>query len=297
MSKYNPYIFTFILWCIYVYLTFSTPQTETSKNIFDLRLTFALPYLLIWQISVYGWVKINDYAKSIKQNADGRALMGIANGLHYLIAGIIITALVGALRSYYIEFESAKVFATVFINYLHTILPLIGFFLIFEGSGKLMSSIKEKTTMGNRVILIFPIIMLSIVYTWLTFTNPNRQIVPNIDTSASYYLPDILIGLTIVIPAIFGWFFGALSVVQITNYKQKVKGIIYREFFQRFVYGLIGVVFASIILQALLFLGSSRLIAIGIGPLLAIIYVFIFIQAIGFGFIAQGAKQLNKIEI
>jgi hypothetical protein len=298
------YILVAAAWLVYAFLTFTAPITETSKKlgltqpVFDLlRITIALPLLLIWLAAVYGALHLKRYAQSIKEGLDGQSLHKISTGLFILAFSMILSSLLGNVRSINIYNSSVVSTITIISNYLNAFAPLLAYFLIFSGSAKLLQNTNIKAVdLGHKIMALLPLALFAAVYIWLTFTNPNRQVPATNDSAAAYYLSDPLIVVTIMVPVILAWVLGVLSVVNIYSYMKNVPGLIYKQSLKYLAFGIVGVVSASILTQALSALGSARLMGISLGWLLGLVYVLLTVIALGYVLIAIGSKKLSKIE-
>jgi hypothetical protein len=299
------YIAVFITWLVYVLLTFSAPVTETSKKygltqptLDALRITVALPLLIIWLLAIYGALHLKRYAQTIEKGFDGQSLHKMSIGLFVLALGMISSSLFGTIRSLNIYNPEIVVIMTILTNYLNVITPLIAYFLIFQSSSKLLHNINAKAvSQVHKLLALLPLGILAALYIWLTLSNPNRQTPVSSDTAASFYLSDPLIFLTIIIPVVIAWGLGILSVLNIYSYMKNVQGIIYKQSLKYMAFGIVGVVGASILTQALLALGATRLMGVSLGWLLCIVYVLLAAIALGYVLIALGSKKLSKIEI
>lgn len=286
---------------IYLFLTFLAPQTANAFNlspgqILFLKITIALPYLATWIFAAYGLSKLTQYIGEAKP--EKTAMMDLFRsyrvGLLWIITGTVLVALIGGVRSYIMN-TSILPSLTIVSNYLYVFPSLFGFIAIFRGTLLLQSS-PEMSEHKHREYLLITIIISVIAsfYIFLIFTNPSRQFSADPTVAATYYLSDLLILLTIVLPIIITWwlgFFVAFTMSDLIPY------IIRTEFIQgitRILYGIWSIIFASIIIQALLSLGSTRLYAIGIGFLLLIVYIFVLLQGLGYFLIALGSNELRK---
>jgi hypothetical protein len=146
---------------------------------------------------------------------------------------------------------------------------------------------------GDTLIKVMIVSVLALVYIFLIYTNPNRQEAINAVTPASYYLPDFFIATTLVIPVIAMWWFGFSAAFLLSEVITRSINADQFKAQTKILYGIWAIIFTSILLQALLSLGAGRLMSIGLGPLLGIVYVFIVLQGVGYLFVSLGARQLN----
>jgi hypothetical protein len=299
------YFLVFLAWLIYTYFTFTAPISSSSQDLglsggvlFLVQLTIVLPYLVVWLMAVYGWSHISSYSQSIGDSKDGKAFGKIANGLGWFLAGLVLSALISSWRSMGINDPIHLFSSTIVTNYVYVFFPLVGFLFLYHGTRHLRELLPENSKLTSSAItfIMTGIAGLSVVLTWLIFTNPNRQVNPAPDIGATYYISDPFIVLTILVPLIVAWVLGGLAVVSIGHYQKQVKAQIYQNFLKKLSLGIIFIVIAAIVLQGILALGTNRFIGIGLGPLLLVIYVFLGAQAAGYVLVAMGAKKLKYLE-
>src|SRR4051812_18386024 len=65
-----------------------------------LVLTIALPYMVIWFIALFGYLRLSVYASAIRQSREGKALGLIAQGLLILVLWLPINAVLGNIITY-----------------------------------------------------------------------------------------------------------------------------------------------------------------------------------------------------
>lgn len=284
---------------VYLGFTFFAPQSQntlglTPLQISLLRLSVTIPYILSWIMAGYGLMVLGNYVRSFKQDTvSSLALKATHNGLVWIIFSVVITALLSSLRT-----ASPDLFPvlTILINYLYVFPLLIGFWIMYQGLRSAIGMQEQKTRsfFGNDMpIKTLMVLIVASFYVFLIFTNPNRQDAINSFTPASYYLPDFLIIATLIIPVIVTWWLG-FSVAFLLS--EVITRSVNANFFKaqtKILYGIWAIIFTSIVLQALLSLGSGRLLSIGLGPLLGLVYLFVILQGAGYLFISLGARRLN----
>lgn len=287
---------------IYLSLSFFAPQNPSagrlglnSVQLIFLKFTIAIPYITTWFFAMYGLSRLEKYIRSTKNKKDGMLalLHSFWVGFLWVSGGTILVALAGGLRSYFMLNMNIYPIITMIMNYLYVFPPLVGFFIMYRGVSKLRSSqelsvYKYSGSFVNTLIVL----IISAFYLFLIFTNPTRQFSSDPMIPATYYLPDILILVTIVAPIIVTWWLGfsiAFIMGDLIPYFTKA------ELFKgttRILYGIWAIIFTSILIQSLLSLGTEKLYAIGLGLLLLLIYIFVILQGIGYFFLAFGANTL-----
>ncbi|HSH31385.1 MAG TPA: hypothetical protein VK963_01830, partial [Candidatus Saccharimonadales bacterium] len=299
------YPVVFVLWDAYLFFSIQSPLSSSSARlnlsettIALLRLTIAVPYLLIWLAAAYAFVKVKGYAQTIKGSPEAPAFRNIAYGVLALLMGLMAAALLGLVNNFYRNQPSLDAALTIATKYSYVWPYLLAFGLLATGANRLARQ-HHGFILPLRRFLAYLVPVAVFAYVWLDliFTNSARQTPVAAGESATYYLRDSLIVLTIVMPSLVTWGLGLYTALSLRHYHRQVKGTIYKKFLSYLVAGVTGVTLGSILLQALLSLGTGRLIGLGLGRMLGVIYLFLAIQLVGFLYIARGAKKLTKIEM
>jgi hypothetical protein len=296
------YIVVAVAYTLLALLLPTDPKTLEQYKLSEFRmdllqLSLVVPVLAIWFAAFYGYDKFSHYARTIAKSKDGNAFRFIANGLGVLAFGLAINAILGSILNYLI-LESPRLTASLTIvrNYSSMLMYLIAFWLIRKGTQELLAITprsKNANRRGSALTMLSS--SLAVLYTFLIFQNPNRQIPDGPAVRATYYLPDWLILLTIILPYLYIWMLGFQAVINIYIYMKSVKGVLYRQMLELLAKGLAGIILISIILQLLVNFGSLFR-SMALGPLLLIVYLLVAGIAVGFIYVAAGAKRLQKIE-
>ncbi len=293
--------FLLVVWVIYAYFNLTSPIGDnafelTSVQLFLIRLTIVAPYLLIWAAALHGANKLSDYASSIHDSHDGKALVHFARGLHVLLAGMIASTLLSTFTSRWPEFASTiHRPLQITLNYLYVMFPLAAYALFMLGVREFRQVAPKMRALTKPILPILVIVtMAAAIFVIGVFTNDEREF--SLEGQATYYLSDMNLVLTIVLPTIASWLLALYVAVNVWSYQIEVKGTIYKKSLKKLSLGLIGVVVASIVLQFLISLGSIRLIGLGLELILVWIYVWLIALAIGYVLVAVGARRLARIE-
>ena len=283
-----------LVWTVYVVLTFLIPQTATSREKFAIakttlvfiQLTVALPYLILWFCTGYGsWLfrRVTDPARLTFSKYFSWAL-------GFLLCGMMLQTVVSTARSLLVADQSWWPALTILLNLSYTFFPVIGYWLMLRGlqatraaadTGKLFSKSHFLQAIAGALVVAMPFI-------WFVFTNANRLIPFAPDTPATYYLSDPLIIILIVIPSVLSWIVGLLVAFKASDSLEFTERKENADFFN----GIFLVVLSSIILQALISIGTERLFNLGLGVILLLIYLFILMQLVGYISLAQNARKL-----
>lgn len=295
-------LFGFLI-LVYLAQTLFAPIDKTTLHRYHidsgqvrvLGLTVVIPYIIIWLIALMGYLRLKSYADTIKASKDGEAFAMIARGIWWFVIWLPLQSVVGGLFSeYYQSHASATADLVRIDNYFNVLILLPGFWLVKEGSQKLLHTIKKPVnTTPDFLILAF--IAIAALYVLLVLHDPVRARVTSGVTVASYYEPDWLIIVSLVIPRLLGWFWGFQAVNNILLYQAEVKGKLYKRALSSLAKGLAGILTMTILLRGLQSFTVS-LSRWNLGVLLAVIYLLLIIIAVGYAFIAVGAKNLQKLE-
>lgn len=262
-----------------------------------LSVSFALPLIVIWFAAFYGFIKLKKYAAHAKPDRDGIWLAKVAHGLMFLALAMPLNSIFTALGNYLTSRRPQLTPLTVITNnYLALILVLAGFYLIYQGTGGLVSLLNKRqrySSYERPIMLMF--LLISIIYSYVTLTNEARQFPVAGIRRAAYYMADFPLILTIIIPYLFVWFFGLRSVYFIYLYRRRVKGILYRESLGLLASGLAVVIVTSMIIRYLVSM-TATLNNLTLRFLLVFLYVLLLVIFAGYLLIAQGAKKMQRIE-
>jgi hypothetical protein len=257
-------------------------------------LTVVIPYLVIWGIALAGYIRLSTYANKIGRTKDGEAFQTISRGVLLLALWLPVSAVVSAQFSHiYQNHLSLTAALTILSNYINLAILVPAFIIVYKGSQKLLGVIKLHERISIRTV--FLAVVFSSLYTWLVLSDSARRYPTHTAMTASYYQPDWLIILTIIIPRLVMWFFGIQAVHNIYRYMYKVKGAIYKDALRSLANGICGVVVASIILRCFQSL-SSQVGKLSLVMVLLVVYALLLALAIGYVYMAIGAKRLKQIE-
>lgn len=295
------YIWTFAaLMLCYLILNLTLPTDPQSLEKYQLtqsgarllNLSFVIPLFIVYASAFYGFLRFHDYAGSVKKSKESPALYNLAYGLMVLAFSLPIQSILGSLFSYVkYRHQDLVPFVTVFREYLALVLASVALYLIARGAQGLFDTLKKdkKVLLHPYYALLGPIVLAS-VYTWFLTAK-----VSSATGEPSHYLPEWMIILTLSIPYIFVWCVGIRAALQLRLYRDGVKGVIYKRAFDHLSKGIGVVVLISITIQFITTL-SAALSRLSLAPLLLVVYFLVALYAVGYGFVARGAKKLKQIE-
>lgn len=285
---------------IYVWLSFSAPvDTVTMERLglshgelLGLQISLMLPIIIIWLSALYGYIRLLDYANSIKGAPESGPLALIGKGLMVLAFGLPIASIASIVALEQGGSESALLpISAIARNYFQLIFPLIAFCYIASGTEKLVNTTRTKPNRLQEKLLILFFIIFACAFTAFIIDNPFTDQ----PVSEIYYLPTWLVIVSIVVPYLFTWYNGLLSGYYILRYKNHVKGHVYKHAFGRLATGLLVITAVAIIIRVLTTL-NEQLTELELSPLLLTIYALVIIYGLGYFLVASGSKRLSKLE-
>jgi hypothetical protein len=291
-------------WLVYILLTILAPASQNTQVQLSevarlvLTATLLIPYMLTWLIAVVGWYHFNRFASDTERK-HARNYAGfrmISRGLGILIFDLISIPLINVARRVWVADENVAAALTILSNYLHIIIPLVAFGCLFLGSRKLVQGSHYAVAVRSTILpSLVATLLFTVLFTIAVFGNTSRQVATEAGRFATYYLPDPLIVLTIIIPLAVTWFVGLHAVLQIERYVHSLSQVKWRRAIVNLFHGLLAVIGSSIILQAITAFGSEQLQHVSLVLIIVIIYLFIILQAVGYLFIRASAKQLRHL--
>lgn len=299
------YILLALLMVLYLLITFGTPTNETvlarykmdATQYHLMRASLAIPLFLVWFAAFYGFSKLLDYARSIKDSPDGESFMWIASGLTILAVGMPVNSIITTIFSRAVAADMiTQPASTIITTHLSVGYQLVSFLLIAIGSWKLLKVLKKVQFPKKSLIVCGSILaVISVLYTISALNNPSRAVPVAPAQTATYYMNDALIFMTIIIPYIVSWACGLFAVVAIWTYQQDIGGVLYKKALKKLNTGLLVIILLAILLQFL----TAAVLAIyawQLGPLVTLIQLIVFAVGVGFIYVALGAKGLARLE-
>jgi hypothetical protein len=259
-----------------------------------LSLTVVIPLILIWSIALYGYVCLNNYAHSIKSTPDGKALAQVSYGILALALWLPLNSVLQNTLNYIRHSNPGLTEGVVIIsNYLSIVFLLTIAYLTWRGSRQLLYTLHPPRAVDRRFLYVGTI-LFGILFSYIVLMNP-AKVTPISSGVAAYYLPDILLVLTIIIPNIIIWYFGIEAVQNIHVYRSRVKGVIYKSALgylaSGIAFSIIGALSLRSITSLVAWLNSTTLKLI-----LIVLYTLIFVIGLGYLLLWMGAKKLQLIE-
>ena len=292
-----------LLWIFYLFISLRGQNTEaggalglTDWQLDVIRITIAVPYLLIWVAAFYGARRLQMYQMSLDEGSHRKAFRAITVGLYWLAAGLVITTIVSTLRNLVDQSGSSVRTFTIILNYLYTFFPLIGFLFLRSGSRTLLKETHGEISLTARYGAVIAALLIGALQLYLIFTDPGRSAAIIEGGMATYYLPDVAIVLTLVLPNLIALPLGTLATSNLYSFARRSVAVIYEKTLPLLANGIMMIVVATILLQLLLSLGSERLLSLGLVYILIVIYMFLVVQAAGYLLVARGTGRLARLQ-
>jgi hypothetical protein len=298
-SKWRFTTLILLIWSVYCLIQLLTSRgASVSKYhiapfIFNLLIvSVMLPYLVCWLYAISAWMHVKELTENLQPGTERDGFARIALGLLVLVVSLIVPDIAAATYSY-LGYSSSNPDWNILNNYVGILLPLLGTFLMYQGSSRIVKHIQPKIGgLAKATTVLFPVALFSVFYLFMVFSNPTRQTSTDPSVMPTYFLPDGMIVATIIAPVVANWFFGLLLVLNLEHYSHYSK-IVNRSALVNFYNGVVILVGFIILSQVLTSLGNSRLNSLSLGFALALIYALIGIVTFGFGLLAHGAKGLR----
>lgn len=298
------FILYILLSVIYVVLNLTVPFQEhvltryglNAQQARILQLSVYLPYAVIWFTAFWGSSRLKKYALMIERSKDGKALSSIADGLTLVAISMPVNAILSTVTAYARTYwQDAVPLLTISTRLVDIAFSLLAFLMIYKGATSLLNIIKTKTRSIYEYLFLSLFLVIGTTFTFLTLKSPFRQF-PDPETGrAVYYMPDLLLLITIIIPSLFIWYMGLSAAYMVQAYRQNVKGVLYRQTLGFLASGLLFVITSRILMRYLNSV-SQVLDNASLKFILIIIYLLLLVTAAGFVLIARGTKNLKKIE-
>ena len=272
--------------------TYSSLLKVLNITASDYRLaifSLILPFAIIWFSAFYAYDKLQQYAHKLHQAREGKAFQKIADGVRVLAWGLVIPILISliltAISARNTGFRTAQI---IIDNYLMLLVPLIGFTLIGGGTRSLNVLVRARPGLVSTRLMVFSFIAIGVLFSYFVIHDSDGGTNP-------YRLSLWLLIFTIIVPYLYAWLIGLISTYELWLYAQKTQGMIYKQALGQVAGGLAITIIGSICWQYLssIFEAESKA---SFSAVFIIFYVLLFIQAVGYGLMAFGARRLKRIE-
>lgn len=277
-------------------ITSTEALREYTTKIKFVRLALSFGYIVSWIAAAYAVGKLWNYQKLLKSGKDHQGFQKIFIGLLIIFIGSLLWPPLTAVRILVLSNAPALKLLTFVFNFSMIYPTVIGFYFIYKGSKNLLEAVKVRSNYSFSLFKWFLPVLALPVYLWMLFNNPQRSVSTAPGVPSTFYLPDPLIAILIVLPVVGAWILGIISIVNLNTFRKRSPGLIYRVSLPSLYFGITCVIFGSALLQAVVSVGSNKLLQLGYVALVLTIYTFAGMLATGFLLIARSMKRLTQIE-
>lgn len=294
-----------IIVALYLAISFGTP---VNPNILEryrmdafeyqtMRAALAVPLIAVWFAALYGFSYLLDYARRIKDSPDGQGFFWVAVGLGVMAFGLPVNSVLGLMASRAVSLELiSQPASTILTTHLSVGYQLASFALIAFGAWKLLHVLKKvKIPRRNIVVGATILVLISAFYTITALNNPSREVAVPPAVTATYYINDVLIFTTIIVPYLIAWICGVFAFIAMRAYQSNIEGVLYKKALSKLNFGILFIIGISVVLQFLT-AAITALYAWQLGSLVVMLQFLIFAIGAGFVYVAIGAKRLTKLE-
>lgn len=278
-------------------ITSTEALREYTTKIKFARLALSFGYIVSWFAAAYAVGKLANHQKLLKSGKVHQGFQKIFIGLLIIFLGGLLWPPLTAVRILVLSNAPVLKLLTFIFNFSMIYPTLMGFYFIYKGSKNLLEAVKIRSNYSLSLFKWFsPVLIALPVYLWMLFNNPQRSVPTAPGVPSTFYLPDPLIALFIVLPVVSTWVLGIITIVNLNTFRKRSSGLIYRVSLPSLYFGITCVIFGSALLQAVVSVGSNKLLQLGYVTLVLTIYTFVGMLATGFLLIARSMRRLTQIE-
>lgn len=287
------------LYLLLIYVLPANPRALTGNDLSPLEYRIfltavSLPSIIVWFSAFWGFAKLGEYARSVRDTPEGIHFASLARGAAWLAWSLPVPAIMALILNTYAGHQPDFLpTAIIVVNYLNLLLPLVAFTLIGSSSRGLINTTRARYNMSSVRSMMLGFAAGGVLYCYLIFKLLDLGTLGS--TANPFYLPLWLVVTSVIIPYLYMWFIGIVAAYEIKLYSQRVSGLLYRRALRTLMIGLIIVIASSIVLQYLNTVQPSAGYIQLKYKLLAVM-AFRLIEGVGFVLLAVGASRLRKFE-
>jgi hypothetical protein len=280
---------------LYFGLALTAPRSSTESSyhlslalIVVLSLTIVGLLLLTWWFGFYAWLELDRYAKRLPPEEGRRTYGRMATGVWFLAAGLILSSLISGAKPFYAGNVGLTATLTQLNYYVIIVFPFLGFMWLRIGSRHLAVTAQAAMSVRSKLVTVGPpVLLLAVFYVYLAATNSAP------DAAALTNGPTGFLVLPVNILFVVGsWVLGLLAALNIERATHRGESARLARPLAKLYNGILTMTGGFIILDALMSLGATRLQALPVGVVVALVYGFIGVVALGFWIVARSAREL-----
>lgn len=290
------------LMVLFAALTFILPANQKALETYHLTgaqyqyllLIIKIPLIAAWSIAFYSYRRLREYADQIKDTPEGSDYSVIAAGIGWLAWGFAVPPVVGTFLGQMAQSHpSLTAVAVSFNSYMYLLVTVVALSFISAGIHKLARRSSINFEMRQIRYIVGVLVALSVAFCSLIAGRLHGTSLG--DSFNAFYLPNIIVWTTIVIPYLYAWCLGIIGVFELIIFAQQTTGIIYKQALRYLAIGLAIIVVSMISLQYFRAF-IPRVGNLAINGALIMAYAIYATNAIGGVSLAIGVKRLKRIE-
>lgn len=287
---------------LFIALTFILPTNQKALATYHLTevqyqyllLIIKVPLIAAWSIAFYSYRRLREYASQIKDAPEGNDYAAIATGTGWLAWGFALPPVAGTFLSQIAQSHpSFTAVAVSFNSYMYLLVTVVALSFISTGIHKLARRSSVNFEMRQIRYIVAVLVALSVAFCSLIASRLHGTSLG--DSFNAFYLPNIIVWTTIVIPYLYAWCLGIIGAFELIIFARQTTGIIYKQALRYLAIGLVIIIMSMISLQYFrAFIPRTGNLAINGALIMA--YVIYASNAIGSVLLAIGVKRLKRIE-
>ena len=275
------------------------PQTLAIYHLTESEYRYLLfiiliPLIAAWSIAFYSFRRLREYARAIHDAPEGGDYATMAKGTGWLAWGFALPPLIGSLVGPFVISHPSLVNVLSWYNtYVYLIVTLVGLGYISSSIHKLARRSTINFEMRQIRYIVGLLVALSVTFCALIISRLHGTSLG--DSFNSFYLPNVLVWITVVIPYLYAWCLGIIGAFELVIFAQQTSGVIYRQALRYLAAGLVIIIVSMIALQYFRAI-VPRTGAVTINGALITVYGIYAANAVGNALLAFGVKRLKRIE-
>jgi hypothetical protein len=287
-------------WLVYLALLLIGPNHQGSIFDFGLslsmivRISFAVPVLLVWLIAARAVVGFRRYANLIHDSREALGVRLISKSLFFLLVYLVMILLLGRISNLF--YGTTYLTPIIFIkNHVPVYTLLIAFLYLYRGSTHVISQLNISVPPRRLTIVWVLFFLFSLGYSMIFLSQPELP-VSLAGTIPAFAVSSSTLIFTMVLPSLMSWILGIIACMNLSALSSKIKGIIYREALRYLITGLYASIIFAVLVEIIVF-NSAFIARFGTVSVLLVIYLFVVAYGIGYAYIDRGARRLALIEL
>lgn len=291
---------TFVVLAFAVYLGLNLTAPDSGKTsphhlseamIILLTATILGLWLLTCSFGLYAWLKLDAYAQLLPKGVERRAYDQIAKGVWLLAYGLLVSSILTASKPFFAGNASLGAVVSQINYYIIVITPFLGFLYLRLGTKRLAVSTQAAMTLGTKLLTVGPpVVLLASFYIFLVATNSGPDAQALSDGPLGFLMLPFNIALVVS-----SWTMGLLAALNVERATHRGESAKNTQALVKLYNGILTMTGGFIILDALMSLGTTRLLSLPLEVTVLLLYIFIGVVALGFMIVSSGARALMAL--